>query len=54
VCRHLLYGEWDYAQWRIQYLKDYTMMCSDFIEEVGGVSSAVDRAAAIPGEPERF
>ncbi len=53
MCRHLLYGEWDYAQWRIQYLKDYTMMC-DFIEEVGGVSSAVDRAAAIPGEPERF
>ena len=32
--RHLLYGEWDYLEWRQQHLPDYLKMCGLFKEEV--------------------
>ena len=53
-CRRLLYGEWDFEEWRTMHLEDYTLMCGEFIEEIGGVGSAVQRSADAPTEPEAF
>lgn len=33
-CRHLLYGEWDYMDWRQKHLSDYLKMCGLFKDEV--------------------
>ena len=33
-CRHLLYGEWDYMDWREKHLSDYLKMCGLFKDEV--------------------
>ncbi|KAK9839630.1 hypothetical protein WJX81_001733 [Elliptochloris bilobata] len=52
--RRLLYGEWDFEEWRRKHLTDYTLMCGEFIEEIGGVGSAVQRSATTPAEPQAF
>ena len=41
-CRHMLYGEWDYQEWRQKHLPDYLKMCGLFkgeVEEALGVNN---------------
>ena len=54
LCRGLLYGEWDYEEWRMKHLENYTVMCGEFAEEIGGAGSAVQRSMDAPTEPEAF
>ncbi|EIE26750.1 AIG2-like protein [Coccomyxa subellipsoidea C-169] len=32
--RHLLYGKWDYQEWRRKHLENYVKMCTIFKEEL--------------------
>ena len=38
----------------MKHLEDYTVMCGEFAEEIGGAGSAVQRSVDAPTEPEAF
>ncbi|BDA40600.1 AIG2-like protein D [Coccomyxa sp. Obi] len=41
--RHLLYGSWDYQEWRSKHLADYVKMCASFQEELELTNTSQNR-----------
>ncbi len=42
-CRHLLYGAWDYQEWRRKHLADYVKMCASFQEDLELTNTSQNR-----------